>query len=194
MNNLTINDYLKILKEKLDDYRYTHSLGVAKSAKELAALYGANPEKAYLAGLLHDITKNDSLEEQLQLFDKFGIILSVADKNSTKLWHAISGSVYCKEILGIDDEEIISAIRYHTTGKTNMTLLEQIVYIADFISEDRTYSDVNVVRNLAKNNLNDACVYTLNYTVNSLNGLNLAVHPDTLNALKFYSSLIKENK
>ena len=109
-----MTDKLKsIIREKLDDYRYNHSLCVADEARRLAAKYGSDVDKAYVAGLLHDITKNFSYEEHLKLIDDFGIILSDVEKNSTKLWHAITGSVYVEKILQIDDENIVSAIRYH---------------------------------------------------------------------------------
>lgn len=87
-------EYDKLLRSKLDDYRYIHSLGVAKSAKELAALYGADEEKAYTAGLLHDVMKNASPDEQLQIMEKADIILSPCEKLNQKLWHAIAGAAF----------------------------------------------------------------------------------------------------
>lgn len=187
-----MTDKLKsIIREKLDDYRYNHSLCVADEARRLAAKYGYDADKAYVAGLLHDITKNFSYEEHLKLIDDFGIILSDVEKNSTKLWHAITGSVYVEKILQIDDENIISAIRYHTTAKTDMNLLEKIIYLADFTSSDRCYPDVNVMRKLVDLDLHKAMAYSLGYTIKDLVNKESAIHPDTFSAYNQIIQLVK---
>ena len=93
--------YIDILKGRLKPRRFNHSLEVAKEAKRLAVLYGADAEKAYLAGLLHDITKNETRDAQLQLFKQFGIILTDIEMNAEKLWHAITGAKYIENILKI---------------------------------------------------------------------------------------------
>ena len=92
-----------ILKSRLNEKRYYHSLCVAKEAERLAEKYGGDAEKACLAGLLHDITKNAQDEEHLKIFREFGIILSDVEKNAKKLWHAMSGAEYVKHVLGISD-------------------------------------------------------------------------------------------
>lgn len=176
-----------LLRERLDENRYIHSLGVAESAKELADLYGADENKAYLAGLLHDITKNETKERQLKLFESDGIILSQVEKNNPKLWHAMTAPVYIKNKLGITDEEILSAVRYHTTGKAGMSLLEKIVYIADYISAERDYPDVDVMRSLSKISLEKAALYSLKYTLKKLSKNELVIHNDSLS---FYNELI----
>lgn len=184
-NCLSIDDYKKILRKKLDDYRYNHSLCVADEAVHLAEIYGCNKDNAYLAGLLHDITKNSSAEEHLKIFESFDIILSVVEKNSKKLWHAISGSAFVKEMFGIQNSEIVSAIRYHTTGKSDMTLLEKIIYVADFTSCDRDYPDVDVMRALSRKSLEDAMIYALDYTIRELSEKGATVHPDTIDAYNY---------
>ena len=180
--NMDFNFYKDIIRKNLDDYRYNHSLCVADEAKRLANRYGVDPDSAYLAGLLHDITKNFSDEEHLNIFSKFDIILNNVEKNSTKLWHSISGSAYVKNILKIDNEEIISSIRYHTTAKSNMTLFEKLIYLADFTSKDRSYPDVDVMRSLVDISIDEAMKYSLRYTINDLVSSNRTVHPYTLNA------------
>lgn len=172
----------EILRNKLDDYRYHHSLCVAEEAMRLARLYGADQEELYLAGLLHDITKCSSEEEHLKFFDEFDIILSDIEKNSKKLWHAISGAAYAKNILKVDSVEIISAIRFHTTAKSNMTLTEKILYLADFTSEDRSYKDVDVMRQLVNSSLDESMLYALHYTIGELLDKKVAIHPDTMDA------------
>lgn len=174
--------YVKIIREKLDDYRYEHSINVAEKAAEIAGQYGADIEKAYLAGLLHDVTKNLTDEEQLHFFDTFGIMLTDAEKSSPKVWHAISAWVFIKEELGIKEKDILDAVRYHTTGRADMSLLEKVVYIADFTSKDRKYPDVDVLRKIVSENLEDGVIYALSYTISSLSGKNKVIHPDTFNA------------
>ena len=169
-------EYIELLKEKLDEYRFNHSIAVANQAKYLAEKYGCDVEKAYLAGLLHDITKNETKENHLHLFNKFGIMLSPSEEKSPKLWHAISGAAYLKEELGITDTEIISAVRYHTTAKEDMSLLEKIVYIADFTSLDRTYNDIDVVRGLVEESLEKAIIYALKHTINDLTKKSMPIH------------------
>ncbi len=171
-----------ILKSRLNEKRYYHSLCVADEAKRLAGKYGGNEEKAYLAGLLHDITKNSPDEEHLQIFKESDIILSDIEKNAKKLWHAMSGAEYVKRVIGVDDPEIIDAIRYHTTAKENMSLLAKILYLADFTSADRDYEDVDVIRKYVDESLDKAFVYALQYSITDLVTQERAIHIDTVKA------------
>lgn len=176
------NNYIDILKSRLNVNRFYHSVCVADEAKRLAEKYGADTEKAYLAGLLHDITKNSSKEEHLQIFSQFGIMLNDIEKRAEKLWHAMSGAAYVKYILKIEDDEIVSAIRYHTTAKADMTLLEKIIYLADFTSADRDYDDVSVIRQYVDESLDKAFIYALQYSICDLVNNKRCVHLDTLEA------------
>lgn len=175
-----IEEYKKLLKSRLSDYRYNHSLCVAESAVELAQKYGADPERALVAGLLHDITKEADRQEHFALFKECEMNLSELERRNPKLWHAMSGAAYLKIILGINDDEILSAVRYHTTARANMTLLEKIIYIADFISADRVYDDVDVVRKLAKKDLDETMMYTQRYSINELLQKHSPIHPDSV--------------
>ncbi len=186
------SEYKKILRERLDEKRYFHSLCVADEARRLALKIGTNPEKAYLAGLLHDITKNAPREEHLQIFARFGIILDGVEKNAGKLWHAISGSLYVEHILGINDSEIIDAIRYHTTANEDMKGLRLVLYLADFTSRDRDYPDVEVMRELVDTSFDKALVYALQYTIMDLADQKRAIHFDTLKAFN-KAVLLEEN-
>ncbi len=182
MRSMNEAEYRKILQERLTPKRYNHSLEVAKEAKRLAIKYNCDAEKAYLAGLLHDITKNTPDEKQLQIMRDFDIILSDVEFGAKKLWHAITGAAYVQNVLKIDDSEIISAIRFHTTAKEDMSLLEKVLYLADFTSADRDYDDVDVMRSLVDISLQDALKYALCYTMKDLVNRDLPVHPDTLKA------------
>lgn len=180
--NEYFDKYCNLLAERLDEPRYKHSLAVAKKARELSKKYGCDQDKAYTAGLLHDITKNATKEEHFKIFEANGIILNDVEKKSKKLWHAISGAEYVRSELGITDPEIYDAIRYHTTAKANMSLLSKIIFLADFASEDRNYSDVDIMRLLADTDVNMAMKYALAYTINVLVNDKRAVHPDALEA------------
>ncbi|MCQ2449968.1 MAG: bis(5'-nucleosyl)-tetraphosphatase (symmetrical) YqeK [Clostridia bacterium] len=183
--NVTVPEYAEykeILKGRLSPKRFEHSLCVADEALRLAVKYGGDVQKAYLAGLLHDITKNTVESEHFKLFNTFGAELSEIEQTSEKLWHAISGALYIRYLLNIDDAELIDAVRYHTTAKAEMSLLAKILYLADFTSADRDYDDVDVMRRLVDESMDKAMAYALRYTVLDLAERNLAIHPDTLSA------------
>ena len=180
----------KLLKSRLLEKRYIHSLNVADSARELADKYGCDQEKAYFAGLVHDIMKNASEEEQLQIMEKGGIILSRTEKVNKKLWHAMAGEAYLRVEMGISDEDVLNAVRYHTTGRAGMSLLEKVVYIADYISAERDYEDVNVMRELSTNEgLDEAALYALKYSFRSLSKKEKLIHTDSV---EYYNELIME--
>ena len=172
--------YIEIIRQRLSDYRFHHSLCVADEAKRLAEKYGADPQKAYTAGILHDIMKDTAKDAQLQILADYGVTLDAVEQEAPMLWHARSGEVFLRNILGVTDEEILSAVRYHTTGRAGMSLLEQVVFVADFTSADRNYPDVDVMRALADKSLTEAIRYGVEYTIGDLTKQNRAVHPDTL--------------
>ena len=173
--------YIEIIRSRLSDYRFHHSLCVAQEAKRLAQLHGANPDKAYTAGILHDIMKDTAPDAQLQILADYGVTLDEVEKQSPMLWHARSGEVFLRNILGVNDEDILSAVRYHTTGRAGMSRLEQVVFTADFTSADRNYPDVSVIRGLADDSLIKAIRYGVEYTIRDLQNKGVVVHPDTLN-------------
>lgn len=173
-----LDEYKKLIKTKMSDYRFTHSVNVSKEAKKLAKLYGADERKAEVAGILHDITKEIPKEEQLQIITDSGIILDDVQKKAPKLWHGISGSVYVREKLNIDDEDILNAIRYHTTGRAGMSLLEKIIFVADFTSAERTYKGVSTMRKKSRKSLESAMLYGFKFTFSDLSKRELAIHPD----------------
>lgn len=172
----------ELLQKRLTPKRYNHSLCVADEALRLAKKYGGDCEKAYLAGLLHDITKNATVEEHLHIFNQFDIMLNDVEKNAEKLWHAISGAAYIEHVLGIKDSEIITAVRYHTTARENMTQLEKLLYLADFTSADRDYDDIDIMRQKVEISMEAALDYALSYTINDLVSRGKPLHLDTVKA------------
>ncbi len=186
----SVDYYKSIIKSRLSEGRYIHSLNVAASAAELSKIYNCNRDKAYLAGLLHDITKEESLDVQYRLIEENSHSLTKLERNNPSVIHQMSGEAYCRLKLGITDEEILSAIRYHTTGKANMTTLQKVVYTADFISADRNYPDVEEMRSLALKSLDDAMLYSLKHTILKLTSKAELIHPDSFEC---YNSVL-ENK
>ena len=170
---------LKDIRERLSDFRYVHSLGVAESAGYLAEKYGYDKETAITAGLAHDVLKELSREEYLAFFASEGITLSDVEKSAPKLWHAIAGARYLKKEYGFSDE-IITAVRYHTTGRADMGLLEKILFIADFISVDRNYNGVEDMRRRAEISLEYAMEEGLRFTIEDLARECRPIHPDTI--------------
>ena len=187
-------EFLAVVRMNLGDFRFRHSLCVADSARELAKRYGADEEKAYTAGLLHDVMKDKSPEKLRDLIEnKYHASLSDVEKSNHKLLHAIAGELFVKNELGVTDEEILNAIRYHTTGRKNMSLFEKILFIADFISDDREYNGVDRMREKAKISLETAMEEGLQFTLAELCERLLPIHPDSIDA---YNEIVmnKENE
>ena len=180
MSGWTDEKIITLIRSKLSADRFNHSLNVADSAKELALSYGADVDKAYTAGLLHDVMKNASEEEQLGVLSEAGIALMPVERENKKLWHAIAGAAYVKFVMGIDDRDIIIAVRYHTTGRSGMSLLERIVYLADYISADRNYNGVEDMRRLCKSDSDEAILYALTFGIPDLVSKGRVIHPDSI--------------
>lgn len=188
---MMINEYYDLAKSRLSEGRYIHSRNVASCAVHLAKKYGEDPLKAETAGILHDITKELNLENQLQIVKSGGIILDDVCNKSPQLLHALTGMVYCRDELSIKDIDILNAIRYHTTARANMNLLEKIIFIADFISDERNYPDVDIMRAESEKSLEAGMIYGLSFVISDLVRRRRAVHPDALAA---YNELILNNK
>lgn len=175
-------EFKDILKARLTEKRYIHSINVADSARELARIYGADEEKAYTAGLVHDSCKDMPAGLQLSYLLENNAELTEIELNTAKLYHAMSGKIFAQKEFGIEDDDMLNAIRYHTTGRKNMSLLEKIVFIADFISVERDYNGVDVMRQKAVRSLDEAIVEGLSFTIKDLIDAERLVHPDTLDA------------
>ncbi|MBO5065047.1 MAG: bis(5'-nucleosyl)-tetraphosphatase (symmetrical) YqeK [Clostridia bacterium] len=175
-------EYIEALRERLTEKRFLHSLNVADSAKELALIYGCDPEKAYTVGLIHDWCKDDAPGLQLSYMLSNSLAMTELEINEPKLYHAMCGSLYARKELGITDEDMLNAIRYHTTGRKNMSILEKVVFIADFISAERDYNGVDVMREKAKRSLEEAIVEGLGFTITDLIERARIIHPDTVDA------------
>ncbi|MDD4759411.1 MAG: bis(5'-nucleosyl)-tetraphosphatase (symmetrical) YqeK [Bacteroidaceae bacterium] len=176
----------KLAKKTLSKQRYYHTQCVVNQAEKLAEIYGCNKKQAKAAGWLHDICKEMPREEQLQWLTKYGIILDSVQKKQPKTWHGLAACGFCKFKLGIDDEELLNAIRYHTTACGNMSLLDEVVYLADLISADRTYPDIDKMRKLAQTNIEQAMKYALCYSLSDLIHHEREISHDSFAAYNYY--------
>lgn len=178
----SIEDYKNIIKPFLGEKRFYHSVCVCESAVNLANKYGANAEKAAVAGILHDIMKDVPPEEQLKRMMRYDIVLTDVERSAQKLWHAMLGEAYLENELEISDREILDAVRYHTTARENMTLLEKVIFIADFISADRDYDGVENMRKAVNVSLEEAMVEGMKFNICDLAKSYRPIHPDTIAA------------
>ena len=178
--------YLDLLRPRLSEKRFAHSLAVADRAEELAQKYGADPALARTAGILHDIMKDTPSNVQLQIQKEFGILMDTVTVASPQLWHAVTGAAFLEQVLKLP-EEVVREVRYHTPARADMTPLERVVYLADFTSADREYPDVDTMRALSDTDPDAAMRYALSYTITDLIRKEKAVHPDTLHA---YNALV----
>jgi len=183
-----IDNIKLLLQSRLNEKRYYHSLCVADTAKELALIYGENSEKAYFAGLIHDIMRNETEENMRQYMNDNKILLDDATNKSLVLWHAFLGADYISRTLGVTDADIINSVRYHTTARKNMSMLEKIIFLADCSSADRNYWNVDEIRVIIRADINKAMYEVLDFTVNDLKNKGLSVHPDTLAAYEEFNS------
>ncbi|MDD2417599.1 MAG: nicotinate-nucleotide adenylyltransferase [Oscillospiraceae bacterium] len=174
--------FIEIVRGRLSPRRFNHSLAVAEQAAHLATIYGADPKKAYTAGILHDIMKDAGGQAQLQMLTDFDIILDNIDMEISGCWHAIAGAAFIEHVLGIDDRDIINAVRYHTTARAGMSPLESTIFLADFTSADRDYPDVDEMRRLAEQGMGPATEYALSYTLRELVDKAAVIHPDSVHA------------
>lgn len=172
-----------LAKQRLSARRYTHTVNVARLARSLAAQYGADEEKAEIAGLLHDICKELPKPQMLQMLRENGIITDNADKKPSGIWHAAAALVYLKQTLGVEDEELLGAVRWHTSGHAGMTKLEKIIYMADMCSAERDYPEVEGLRRLLCEDLNKAFTQALCDSIRWLKEENREIDPDSAAAL-----------
>lgn len=154
---------LRLHKKK----RVAHVIGCSETAKQLALIHGADPVDAERAGILHDITKALTGADQLRLYERYGIIISDFERAHTKLLHAVTGAAVAAEVFG-ENENVCTAIRWHTSGRADMSVLEKIIYIADYMEPNRDFPGVDRLRELAFTDLDAAMLMGLRMTAEHL--------------------------
>ncbi len=182
------------LKARLSKKRYTHSLNVAHEAQRLAELYGEDPEKAYFAGLMHDVCKELPAEEQEELVRASSFAVSKEELVTKPVWHGIAGAYFLQVRMGVTDPDVLNAVRYHTVGRAGMTRLEEIVYLADLISEDRTYDGVEQMRQLCLTSINAAMLEGIRFSMETTLKKGGYLPPVTVEAYNQYIFCEKQEK
>ncbi len=191
ITNFNFEEAQNALKTELKPERYLHSIGVMETAVELAKRFGADEHKAKIAGLLHDCAKNIDALRSYGICDLLGIELDDVVKKSYKLVHQYLGAELAKMRYGIDDEEILSAIRVHTTAKEEMSLLDKIIYLADFIEPNRDkdpFEGLDELRKLCKTDIDEAMLFALDISIKSIVERKMLLHMDTVLARNWFLS------
>ena len=182
---MNLQELRESVKKTLPEKRYQHTLGVEETSTILANRYGVDEKKAKISALLHDIAKNQTYNEMREQLIQAGEVSYL--EYSSLVWHAPVGALVAKEQYLIEDEMILNAIKYHTTGRPAMSTLEQLIFLADFIEPGRTQPNVEMIRNLATESLEKAVARVLSDTIAYLSSKGEgAIHPDTLAACEFY--------
>lgn len=189
----TFEEFKEIMK---DNPRYKHSMGVVKMALKLNEYYhlGVDEEKIKLAGISHDITKNISNEENLELLKKeYHEKLDPELLNAPQIWHAITGMITVRDKYHINDLEILNAIFYHTTGKPNMTNLEKLIFLSDFIEETRVGTQFEMVREIAFKNMDEAIVAMYENEFSYITSKNQTIYHLSLEAYNYYKKEVEND-
>ncbi len=181
LKNLSISQLRPVALSYLKHKRIPHVLGTEQEAIRLAERYGADVEKARVAALLHDCTKKLDMDAQLALCDHYGIELDELERVSLKLLHSKTGAALARDVFGVD-EEIYNAIWWHTTGHAGMTLLEKIIYLADYIEPSRDFPGVDKLRQVCYKDLNEGLCLGLEMTIQEMTDMGNPVHRATLEA------------
>jgi len=171
---------LQIIKFKLSKRRFEHSVAVAREAREMAASFGADEEKAYLAGILHDYAKGISGPELLAIARENGLLTDDIEVSVPDLLHAPVGAYLLQKELGITDAEILAAVSKHTLGDYEMSTLDKIIFLADMIEPGRDYPGIERLSCLAGRNLDRAMVYGMDLTIRYCLERGRLIHPKTV--------------
>ena len=192
MNRLQMTEKLK---EKLSVKRFEHSIGVEYTAGTMAFMYGIDNEKALIAGLLHDCAKYLPNDKKISKCKKRGIPISDCEYKNPELLHAKLSAVYAREKYGVSDQEVLSAIACHTTGKPAMTTLEKIIYIADYIEPNRSVlPEMDIIRKEAYTDLNKCILHILYNSMQYLCKKGSVLDPVTNETYEYYKHIIDQQK
>lgn len=176
---------LRVIAEQMSEKRFRHVLDVEKAAVELADRYACDPVKASLAALLHDYAKEQPDSVFLDLIDRYQLDPALKTWGNN-VWHGLVGRYLITEQFGLTDEEILTAIARHTVGASDMTLLDKVIYVADYIEPGRDFPGVETARQLAAEDLDKAVAYETARTIEHLAHKGLPIYPQTLETYNAY--------
>jgi predicted HD superfamily hydrolase involved in NAD metabolism len=172
-------ELIATVKKQMPERRWLHTLGVMETSVILANRFGGDPVKADLAAILHDYCKYWPVQEQAKIIRENGLPQDLLDYEK-ELWHAHAGAFIAETHFGIHDEEILDAIRYHTSGRERMTLLDKIVCLADYMEPGRDFPGVDLIREMAEKSLEKALVACFDSTINFLIAKGKRIYPLTI--------------
>ena len=178
--------YAAVVKSMMGKKRYIHSCNVAKMSVTLAEIFGEDKSRAYIAGILHDIRKEIDPEQMKKEMLQSGYDIDPAELSSKSTWHGVAAAYYLREELGIDDEDILNAVRYHTVARAAMSKLEKIVYLGDLVSAERDFPDVEKYRAYAMKDLDDGMYRALKWSVQNLSANDKKIPVSTIEAFNYY--------
>ena len=181
LKHLPLSQLRPVALSYLKHRRIPHVLGTEQEAIRLAERYGADVEKARAAALLHDCTKKLDMPAQLALCEQYGIELDELEQKALKLLHSKTGAAIARDVFGVDDD-IYSAIWYHTTGHAHMTKLEKIIYLADYIEPSRDFPGVDTLRKVCYEDLDKGLLLGLEMTIEEMTAMGNPVHRATVEA------------
>ena len=184
------DELYEIVKEKLSKKRFSHSEYVVKRALEYAEIYNADKEIVKLCAIAHDIAKELTDEEVEFYMNKYHIKFDEITKQNKNIWHSKIGAEICKHEFGFT-EDMVNAVKYHTTGRANMSMLEKIICLADATEETRTYDDVQEYVNYVIEDIDYAMFKISKLVIAKLIGKDAIIHLDTVKCYNYYSNLNK---
>lgn len=175
------------LKGKISEKRFEHSLGVEYTAACLAMVHGADVEKARIAGLLHDCAKGLPTKTKLEKARKHNLYVSDYEETNPDMLHGKLGAYYAKSKYDVSDPDILNAITYHTTGRANMSLLEKIIFVADYIEPNRKMiRDLDLIRRESFVDIDEAIIHILKNTLDYLNETGVEIDQATYVTYDYY--------
>lgn len=179
---MEFEEYQELLQQKLSIPRYEHSLRVVDTALEIGSKFGLNPERVRMVALLHDYAKDMPREELLEIGQKEGLIADPVEEMQPDLLHGPVGAFLCERELGIQDDGVLKAIRYHTTGNEQMSILEIVIYLADLLEPGRTYKGVKKLRQLCEKDIRAGLLRTFDESIEYIIRSGMLIHPRTVAA------------
>lgn len=170
---------LQKVKKRLPENRYSHVIGVIETATVLAEEFGVSEQKAEVAAILHDVAKFSDRDWMKSIIEQENMDPRLLEAHA-ELWHAPVGAYVARKEFGITDEEILDAIRYHTTGRSGMTDLEKVIYIADMVEPNRKFSGVEQLRSKKEEGIDEMMRACINHSITFLESKGQPVFPDSL--------------
>lgn len=174
--------YRNAIRQNLSPQRYEHSLRVVETALKMASKLGLNQKQVYLAALMHDYAKDMPGELLLDIAKKRGLVTCDVEEVQPDLLHGTVGAWFCEHVLGIQDNEVLRAIRYHTTGNIDMSRLEVVIYLADLIEPGRNYEGVKDLHVLCQQDLDAGLLFAYDATIKYVLKKKMLIHPLTVEA------------